>query len=589
MRQGSWFAGLFFMAASVLLSGSCAPPLSELFIGAATDLSAPDGLDRMILSARREDVEVMRQEWALSGIPSRPYELPGSFNVYTDDGSEPRLEIVLSGYSGAQEIVRRTAILTLVRGERRFLRMTLVNRCVNHFDCPAGRTCVEGRCVPAKVDTRLLPLYQPGMEETLSCDSGTVFMNTSTRQPMTMVGSGRCAEGERCKEGTCIAEAPACRDGVRNGDETDVDCGGSCAACAGTRRCEVDGDCASNVCMSGWTPAGSLGTTRTAHRATLLGNGKVLVVGGTSNLASAELYDPVTNTWAPAASLGTGRYGHTATLLGNGKVLVAGGYDDRNPLTSAELYDPVADSWVSAGSLQTGRHRHTATLLGNGNVLVTGGYVPGGGPTAVWASAELYDPVANTWAPVASLGVRRYGHTATLLGNGNVLVVGGNNGTTNVASAELYNPGRNTWTAAPPLASAHVWHTATRLANGNLLVVGGLDNVGAVARAELYDATANTWAAAGSLGTARTGHTATLLGNGQVLVAGGARSSGGGILMSAELYDPVVNLWTPTAALGTAHEGPTATLLGNGRVLVVGGAGGVTLGSAEVYGKVTCF
>jgi hypothetical protein len=259
MRRGGWFAGLFSLVGLLFLSGSCAPPLSELFIGAATDLSAPDLLDRVVLSARREGVEVVHQEWDLSGTPGRPYELPGSFNVYANDGSEPRVEVVLSGYRGEQEIVRRLAILSLVRGERKFLRMALVSRCRDMLDCPGGRTCVEGRCVPAEVDAKTLPTYQPGMEETMSCDSGTVLINTSTRQPMVMAGSGTCGTGERCEEGTCYREEPSCRDGVRNGDETDVDCGGSCAGCGGERQCGMDGDCASNSCTENVCAFGAFG------------------------------------------------------------------------------------------------------------------------------------------------------------------------------------------------------------------------------------------------------------------------------------------------------------------------------------------
>ncbi|HEX2574099.1 MAG TPA: hypothetical protein VH877_31425, partial [Polyangia bacterium] len=251
MRRGSWFTGLFAMVLLVFLSGSCAPPLSELFVGAATDLSAPDVLNRVVLSARREGVEVVHNEWDISGLPGTPYQLPGSFNIYTNDGSEPRVEIVLSGYTGEQEIVRRRALLTLVRGERKFLRMALVNRCMNNLDCPAGRTCVEGRCVPAEINARLLPAYQAGMEEAMSCDSGTVLINTSTKQPMPMTGSGSCGEGERCGEGTCVRQEPSCQDGVRNGDETDVDCGGSCAGCGGGKQCGVSGDCAAGTCTGG--------------------------------------------------------------------------------------------------------------------------------------------------------------------------------------------------------------------------------------------------------------------------------------------------------------------------------------------------
>src|SRR5437764_11520626 len=94
-----------------------------------------------------------------------------------------------------------------------------------------------------------------------------------------------------------------------------------------------------------WEYAGSLGTARGSHSATLLPNGTVLVAGGHDSsggfLSSAELYDPVTGTWSSTGSLVTARDGHTATLLESGKVLVAGGYGSSGVLSSAELYDPA--------------------------------------------------------------------------------------------------------------------------------------------------------------------------------------------------------------------------------------------------------
>jgi hypothetical protein len=91
---------------------------------------------------------------------------------------------------------------------------------------------------------------------------------------------------------------------------------------------------------------------------------------------------------------------HTATLLPSGKVLVVGG-DGYGILASAELYDPKANSWTSAGSLSTARMQHTATLLPNGKVLVVGGYY-GIHAGNYGASAELYDPGANRWTSAGS-------------------------------------------------------------------------------------------------------------------------------------------------------------------------------------------
>ncbi len=117
---------------------------------------------------------------------------------------------------------------------------------------------------------------------------------------------------------------------------------------------------------------------------------------------------------------------------------------------------------------------------------------------------------------------------------------------------------------------ARVSHTATLLSNGQVLVVGGFSGVGDyLASAELYDPTTGVWTTTGSLATARYHHTATLLSNGQVLVAGGIGVAG--TLATAELYDPATGVWMPTRSMANAREEHTATLLFSGNVLVSGG------------------
>src|SRR5262249_25207226 len=106
----------------------------------------------------------------------------------------------------------------------------------------------------------------------------------------------------------------------------------------------------------------------------------------------APVLAQVNPSWIPTGSLNISRDGHTATLLTDGKVLVVGGTNGNsssNFLNSAELYDPVTGTWSTTGSLNTPRYLHTATLLANGKVLVVGGDIDGG-------SAELYDPTTGT-------------------------------------------------------------------------------------------------------------------------------------------------------------------------------------------------
>src|SRR5580698_9898434 len=81
----------------------------------------------------------------------------------------------------------------------------------------------------------------------------------------------------------------------------------------------------------------------------------------------------------------------------------------------------IAASWILNGPLNVARYDHTATLLPDGKILVVGGLTN----SAATATAELYDPVTGTCTFTGSLANARSRHTATLLPNGKVLVTGG--------------------------------------------------------------------------------------------------------------------------------------------------------------------
>jgi hypothetical protein len=145
--------------------------------------------------------------------------------------------------------------------------------------------------------------------------------------------------------------------------------------------------------------------------------GKVLVTGGSPETATAELYDPVTGKFALTGSMAVARSFHTATLLANGKVLVVGG-------ATAELYDPSTQSFAAGGTLIIARRMHTATLLDDDRVLIIGG-AAGTGFSATTSTAEIYDPTTGSFARTGGMKFGRLWHTATDFHDGNVLVVGG--------------------------------------------------------------------------------------------------------------------------------------------------------------------
>ncbi len=319
-------------------------------------------------------------------------------------------------------------------------------------------------------------------------------------------------------------------------------------------------------------PAGSLDQARSGHTATLLASGKVLVVGGSGGsgrLASAEVYDPATNTWESAGSMATARSGHSATLLTSGRVLVVGGSGGMAgaAVASAEIYNPATNSWSQAvDDLAAARSGHTATLLPSGEVLVAGG----SGTSSALASAEIYDPGTNAWRSTASLPVVRFWHSAVALATGEVLVFGGVSSGTPVFEANSYPPVNDAWPAAGILTHGRYYHAATLLGTGKVLVIGGQGGSGLLGAAEQYDPVTRSWSPTGSLVTPRYSHTATTLGSGKVLVTGGYSAAQEA---SMELYDPITGVSSLVGSMATTREEHTATLLASGKVLVVGGIG----------------
>ena len=350
-----------------------------------------------------------------------------------------------------------------------------------------------------------------------------------------------------------------------------------------------------------WVSATPMPSTRNFAAASVLPSGNWLVVGGFRTgqnfLTDAAIYKPATNTWQTVGAIPTA-HRYTAQLLNTGDVLVAGDDDNTAPSATSYLFTETATggTWAAtSGQPSIKRYQTSLSLLTTGalagRVLMSGGYDNNSatGSAGTYNTTELYNPTTKSWSAGPAMITSRAFHTATVLPDGRVLVVGGFQRSpllTARNSAELYTPNATigSWALTPQaMATARYAHTATLLPSGEVLIVGGTDSTTTYSSVELYDPSTGQWTTKAPMTTARQLHTATLLPSGKVLVAGGLGVNGQPT-NSAELYDPASNTWSDAGPLVNARGRHVAALLSCGKVIIAGGNGTAgDLNTSETY------
>jgi hypothetical protein len=280
---------------------------------------------------------------------------------------------------------------------------------------------------------------------------------------------------------------------------------------------------------------------------------------------SSERYIDVSvpGQYSSASNMQLAQWGCRATLLRDGEVLFTGGnVRDANQswlmsTASNQIFDPLTNAFQFTGPLVNPRGGHTATLCSDGRVLIWGGIQYFGNSTWTYQNTfEVYDPTTKAATSYSISGLYsaalnsialRTGHTATLLPDGRVLVVGG-----------------------------CTWRDGVSYSNW----AGDYVSLGTSLLVELATTTRSypAFTVTGAMGASRTGHVATRLLDGRVLVAGGQQLVGTPgtstcqyvPLTSAEIYNPVTGIWSPAGNLSQASHAKNPFLLSDGRVLFDG-------------------
>lgn len=360
--------------------------------------------------------------------------------------------------------------------------------------------------------------------------------------------------------------------------------------------------------------AARMGTARDGHTATLLPDGRVVVIGGErlqprrDMLASVEIYDPSTDTWAPSTALPESRANHTATLLDDGTILVIGG-GRHNAIgvpsgldvrATALLYDPSTGASVSLGPTRAPRHGHQAVRLPSGRILVVGGsddnseIKPAQGAQnpqpfgRALASAELFDPVTRVFTDTSSMSAGRFAFTAVLLADGRVMVSGGANyegEAQSLATSELYDEATGRFTPTADFAGVdRLHHGAARLTDGHVLVFGGKRaNIAFLPDAQRWSPETGLFTRVANIPPGRTIPVVLPLPDGAALIVGGyacPRSSCAPLTTTTVLHADGTTAEGPM--LNQARALPSVTVLRDGRVLIAGGYGFDSMTDVEI-------
>ena len=189
-----------------------------------------------------------------------------------------------------------------------------------------------------------------------------------------------------------------------------------------------------------WTVTGALNTARRNAQAVTLADGRVLVVGGDggdpTKFASAEIWTPGTGKWSAAGNLALARDEFSLLALPDGSALVAGGLDTTAAVATTEKLDMATLKWKPGPAMKSAAASRITATLADGKILLAGGR-PGSRKPAI-AAAEIFDPVAGTFAATAAIPTTQERSGAVLLGDGSVMVAGGDGGFTGPASAPWY-------------------------------------------------------------------------------------------------------------------------------------------------------
>jgi hypothetical protein len=406
-------------------------------------------------------------------------------------------------------------------------------------------------------------------------------------------GAGGAASGGTAGGGA--GGANACANGVRDGAETDVDCGGgTCGKCDVNKVCAADGDCKTGSCsrlfcalVSGppnWLTGPSLANGRGFVFAGIaVGSGQwtLYVNGGRDDsddtdpaLSSYEaLYSGPGEVWSP--------YVNDVSTLGPTATDAAGDMLVFSSTSTWQMSFPRTWKMLSA-VMPTPRDLAGAAPAPNGLVYVAGGQVGGAASGVV----EAYDPVMNKWtAGLRAMPTPRFNLAAALGADGLIYAIGGETDLNSVATVESYDSVSNTWSTKSALPASDDHLAAVSAPDGRIYALGG--RLGTI---NAYTPATNRWTTVTPLSDSRTGVGAAVTPDGHIWAIGGTTNPEITGEATVQVYGPSVSASPTMGPPGTSVSVTGSNFAASATVSVyftaVSGSPLAT-GSTDANGKLT--
>ena len=376
--------------------------------------------------------------------------------------------------------------------------------------------------------------------------------------------------------GMISTDMSQCMTGALDGDESDIDCGGSCPPCEVGKLCHGDADCATGTCTDGhcdlatsppfWRPLPSM-TDERQKPTIVAADGSIFAIGGASRTGNitnlVESYSIANGAWSPFPKLVLSRSGASGGYLA-GKLYAVGGLGQE---TQLEVYDAPGIKWTVAQA-DIGFQINEAGFAGlSDTLLVFGGF---SAPTVVTGDVHRFKPVPGSWTELGKIVPRKSLAGATGI-DGLVYALGGNDGTKALDTVQVYDNGSGLWTSGPPLPQATDGLAAAAGPDGRIYAIGGANGGAPISTVVAYRPGSGRWVPIAPLQNPRRTLGAATGIDGRLYAIGGA-SAAVGALRDTEAYGPVVQLMPSPVAVGRMVTVSGSNFASNARVAVYAGA-----------------